>query len=313
MNRSWYASVAVLLRSASSNASQRALEPRGGEPPDEPILRFEEAAIHELEHPFDATARPWRNSSLLPSGLPIDLSEVEVHAEDDRQRAEPREGEPRTVGRRAEHDEQEGVEGSVRLGVEVAPEQGHAAGQASEAPVRVVEKRLQLEQRSSCNERSQRERDTRGDPDGGRHEHHGRWRYPRRCEKERKAMGERTEGERDHELPRGAILGRDLRSRQDGALGRHGHRMRSIVDTAGMADPDGWNEVDDALERTFELASFRHALDFVNRVGELAEREGHHPDIAVHYKEVTLRWWTHTAGGVTDRDRELARKTNALG
>ena len=88
---------------------------------------------------------------------------------------------------------------------------------------------------------------------------------------------------------------------------------RSIVDTGDMADPDGWNEVSDALERTFELPSFRHALDFVNRVGELAERENHHPDIAIHYKEVTLRWWTHTAGGVTDRDRELARKTNALG
>ena len=79
-----------------------------------------------------------------------------------------------------------------------------------------------------------------------------------------------------------------------------------------MADPDGWSEVSDALERTFELASFRHALDFVNRVGELAEREGHHPDIAIDYKQVTLRWWTHTAGGVTDRDRELAGKTNAL-
>ncbi len=79
-----------------------------------------------------------------------------------------------------------------------------------------------------------------------------------------------------------------------------------------MADPDGWNEVDDALERTFELASFKHALDFVNRVGQLAEAEDHHPGIAIDYKRVTLRWWTHTAGGITDRDRELAQKTNAL-
>ena len=44
----------------------------------------------------------------------------------------------------------------------------------------------------------------------------------------------------------------------------------------------------------------------MNRVGELAEAENHHPDIAIHYNRVTLRWWTHTAGGVTDRDRELA-------
>jgi 4a-hydroxytetrahydrobiopterin dehydratase len=76
-----------------------------------------------------------------------------------------------------------------------------------------------------------------------------------------------------------------------------------------MADPDGWSEVDDALERTFEFDGFREALAFVNRVGDLAEAENHHPDIAIHYKRVTLRWWTHTAGGITDRDRELAAKS----
>ncbi len=79
-----------------------------------------------------------------------------------------------------------------------------------------------------------------------------------------------------------------------------------------MANPDGWSEVSGALERTFELASFKHALDFVSRVGELAQREDHHPHIAIDYKKVTLRWWTHTADGITDRDRELAQMTNAL-
>ena len=77
-------------------------------------------------------------------------------------------------------------------------------------------------------------------------------------------------------------------------------------------DVEGWSEVDEALERTFELPSFLAALAFVNRVGELAEAENHHPDIAIHYKQVTLRWWTHTAGGITDRDRELAERTNSL-
>ncbi len=79
-----------------------------------------------------------------------------------------------------------------------------------------------------------------------------------------------------------------------------------------MAELDGWDEVDDALERTYELADFREALAFVNRVGELAEAENHHPDIAINYNKVTLRWWTHTAGGITDRDRELAAKTDVL-
>jgi 4a-hydroxytetrahydrobiopterin dehydratase len=73
-----------------------------------------------------------------------------------------------------------------------------------------------------------------------------------------------------------------------------------------------WSEVDGALERTFQFVSFAAALDFVNRVGELAEAENHHPDITINYKRVTLRWWTHTAEGITDRDRDLAEKTVRL-
>jgi 4a-hydroxytetrahydrobiopterin dehydratase len=78
-----------------------------------------------------------------------------------------------------------------------------------------------------------------------------------------------------------------------------------------MAATD-WTEVDGALQRTFELPSFKAALDFVNRVGALAEAEDHHPDIAISYRTVTLRWWTHTADGITDRDRELAELTDRL-
>jgi 4a-hydroxytetrahydrobiopterin dehydratase len=80
-----------------------------------------------------------------------------------------------------------------------------------------------------------------------------------------------------------------------------------------MSESDGWSESEGTLERTFTFETFRDALDFVNRVGELAEAENHHPDIRVDYNRVTLRWWTHTAGGITDRDRELAEKTSGLG
>jgi 4a-hydroxytetrahydrobiopterin dehydratase len=75
---------------------------------------------------------------------------------------------------------------------------------------------------------------------------------------------------------------------------------------------DGWQETGGALERTFELASFPDAIAFVNRIAELAEGENHHPDIAVAYKNVTLRWTTHSAGGITDRDRELAARSDEL-
>ena len=73
-----------------------------------------------------------------------------------------------------------------------------------------------------------------------------------------------------------------------------------------------WTDSEGALERTFELPSFAEAIAFVNRVAELAERENHHPDIAIAYRKVTLRWTTHSAGGVTERDRALAERTDAL-
>ncbi len=79
-----------------------------------------------------------------------------------------------------------------------------------------------------------------------------------------------------------------------------------------MALTSGWNEVDDALQREFAFPDFATALAFVNRVGELAEAENHHPDISFGWGRVTLRWWTHSAGGITDRDRELAERSAEL-
>jgi 4a-hydroxytetrahydrobiopterin dehydratase len=70
---------------------------------------------------------------------------------------------------------------------------------------------------------------------------------------------------------------------------------------------EGWKERDGALEREFTFGSFPDAIAFVNRVADLAEAKNHHPDIAVSYRQVTLRWVTHSAGGITERDHELAR------
>jgi len=79
-----------------------------------------------------------------------------------------------------------------------------------------------------------------------------------------------------------------------------------------MSVPEGWREVDDALLREFQFDGFPEAVAFVNRVAGLAEAENHHPDIAINYDRVVLRWSTHTAGGITDRDRELAERSTAL-
>ncbi len=73
-----------------------------------------------------------------------------------------------------------------------------------------------------------------------------------------------------------------------------------------------WQEQDDALVREFELPSFREAIDLVVRLADLAESEDHHPDIDIRYRRVTVRWTTHSAGGITERDREMAERTSAL-
>lgn len=75
---------------------------------------------------------------------------------------------------------------------------------------------------------------------------------------------------------------------------------------------EGWRDVDGALERTYDLGSFELAIGFVNRVAALAEAENHHPDISISYRTVTLRWTTHSEGGITDRDRELAARSDSL-
>ena len=66
------------------------------------------------------------------------------------------------------------------------------------------------------------------------------------------------------------------------------------------------------IARTWKFKDFKEALAFVNRVGELAETEGHHPDIAIHWNRVTLALWTHVAKGLTENDFILALKIDSL-
>jgi 4a-hydroxytetrahydrobiopterin dehydratase len=79
-----------------------------------------------------------------------------------------------------------------------------------------------------------------------------------------------------------------------------------------VSEPEGWSEVDGALEREFRFADFAGSIAFVNRVAELAEAENHHPDVAISWNRVTLRWSSHDAAAITDRDRELATRSAAL-
>jgi 4a-hydroxytetrahydrobiopterin dehydratase len=66
------------------------------------------------------------------------------------------------------------------------------------------------------------------------------------------------------------------------------------------------------LERVFEFGDFAGALSFANRVGELAEAEGHHPALLVEWGRVTVSWWTHKIGGLHRNDFIMAARTDLV-
>ena len=69
----------------------------------------------------------------------------------------------------------------------------------------------------------------------------------------------------------------------------------------------GWELDGEMIARTYEHPDFRTAMGFVGFVAEVAENLGHHPDIDVRYNQVRLAVVTHDAGGLTEKDFELAR------
>lgn len=76
----------------------------------------------------------------------------------------------------------------------------------------------------------------------------------------------------------------------------------------------GWELVKGkAIQKKFAFGNFTEALAFVNQVGELAEKSDHHPDITINYNKVTLVLWTHTAGGLTTKDFDLAGHIEKIG
>jgi 4a-hydroxytetrahydrobiopterin dehydratase len=79
-----------------------------------------------------------------------------------------------------------------------------------------------------------------------------------------------------------------------------------------MTQLDGWTVGGDALVKTLKFSTFPDGIAFVNRVADLAEDMGHHPDISIHYSTVILSLSTHDEGGITASDTTLARRINML-
>ena len=80
-----------------------------------------------------------------------------------------------------------------------------------------------------------------------------------------------------------------------------------------LAGADGWRRENDQIVRDFKLTNFKAAMDFVNKVADQAEAMDHHPDILIHgWNHVRLSVMTHSEGGLTAKDFQLAGQINQL-
>lgn len=88
-----------------------------------------------------------------------------------------------------------------------------------------------------------------------------------------------------------------------------GGELKTLQDKLG----NDWQVIDGHhLEKEYKFKNFQQALDFTNRVGEVAEAEGHHPDIYLTWGKVRLTVWTHKINGLTESDFVFAAKADQV-
>lgn len=79
-----------------------------------------------------------------------------------------------------------------------------------------------------------------------------------------------------------------------------------------LAQTAGWALVDGAIEKRYDFADYHHTMAFVNALAWVAHREDHHPDLLVSYNRCTVRFNTHSVGGISINDFICAAKVDAL-
>lgn len=89
-----------------------------------------------------------------------------------------------------------------------------------------------------------------------------------------------------------------------------GEMMERLSDeeiAAALSELDGWTREGEEMRKTFRFHDFIGSVNFVNAVAEVAEAARHHPDIDIRFNKVTVALSTHSVGGITARDADLAR------
>lgn len=90
-------------------------------------------------------------------------------------------------------------------------------------------------------------------------------------------------------------------------------RLSDDAIEAGLAALAGWSRDGDAITKTYTFGAYMDGIAFVNATAEAAEATDHHPDMAVGYKRVTVTLTTHSSGGISQKDLDLAAALESLG
>ena len=76
--------------------------------------------------------------------------------------------------------------------------------------------------------------------------------------------------------------------------------------SARLSSLRGWTLEGDRISKLFTFKDFSEAVRFLDRIAPVADEQDHHPDVSIHWNELTLTLWTHVSGGLTERDFRLA-------
>ena len=85
-------------------------------------------------------------------------------------------------------------------------------------------------------------------------------------------------------------------------------RLSDIAIQRELGNLTGWSRRGDAITKTFQFRNFLTGIDFVSTIAKAAEAADHHPDIDIRYTKITCTLSTHSAGGITQKDLDMARK-----
>jgi len=90
-------------------------------------------------------------------------------------------------------------------------------------------------------------------------------------------------------------------------------RLSDIAIQRELGNLTGWSRRGDAITKTFQFRNFLTGIEFVSAIAKAAEAADHHPDIDIRYTKVTCTLSTHSAGGITQMDLDMARKIDLAG